>query len=110
MKKIKRLVIVILVVLLSFALIQNGRMYGLKAWANSLGKEWVKIVDDEVYLHIKGDWVNSKDIKVFGKSVFKPNYLDYNGARIYLGDSSFVDVIKFLGLIGVIDNSKTQGS
>lgn len=109
MKKMKRLVIVILIVLLSFALIQNGRMYGLKAWANSLGKDWVKIVDDDVYLHIKDEWVNSKDIKVFGKGVFKPKYLDYNGAKIYLGDSSFVDVIKFLGLIGVIDNSKIKG-
>lgn len=70
-------------------------------------ESYVRAVDDEVQLKINDSWYNIKKIKVL--EVFTDDIvLDYNGTKIYLGESGVVNTIKTLEKLGFLGDDKEK--
>lgn len=66
--------------------------------------DYVKVVDDEPYVKINGKWVSIHDVKIGGWNLFEPNYLEYDGVKVPIGDSVVPNLIRVLRDLGFVSS------
>lgn len=107
MRKLRRLLR--LLIILS-AIILLGRGLGSYRGGSAFRKmremsaDYVKVVDDEPYVKINGKWVSIHDVKIGGWNLFEPNYLEYDGVKVPIGDSVVPNLIRVLKDLGFVSS------
>lgn len=66
--------------------------------------DYVKVVNDEPYVKINGKWVSIHDVKIGGWNLFEPNYLEYDGVKVPIGDSVVPNLIRVLRDLGFVSS------
>lgn len=106
MKKVLTVVVIAVIALFLYkgynTEIGQRRVGEMQKGIKSFSEDLVRVSGEDVYLHIKDEWVNAEDVKIFSWKAMEPIYLDYDGQRVYIGDSGLVNVVKFLYKIGVV--------
>lgn len=69
-----------------------------------MSADYVKVVDDEPYVKINGKWVSIHDVKIGGWNLFEPNYLEYDGVKVPIGDSVVPNLIRVLKDLGFVSS------
>lgn len=69
-----------------------------------MSADYVKVVDNEPYVKINGKWVSIHEVKIGGWNLFEPNYLEYDGIKVPIGDSVVPNLIRVLRDLGFVSS------
>lgn len=107
MRKLRRLLrfLIILTVIILFSRgLGSYREGSAFRKMREVSADYVKVVDDEPYVKINGKWVSIHDVKIGGWNLFEPNYLEYDGVKVPIGDSVVPNLIRVLRDLGFVSS------
>lgn len=105
MRKLFRVLIIFAVIGLLFGRgVESYRESSAFRKMREMSADYVKVVDDEPYVKINGKWVSIHDVKIGGWNLFEPNYLEYDGVKVPIGDSVVPNLIRVLKDLGFVSS------
>ena len=107
MRKLRRLLrflIILAVIILLGRRVGSYREGSAFRKMREMSADYVKVVDDEPYVKINGKWVSIHDVKIGGWNLFEPNYLEYDGVKVPIGDSVVPNLIRVLKDLGFVSS------
>lgn len=104
LRRFIRLLIILTVVILFSRGLGSYREGSAFRKMREVSADYVKVVDDEPYVKINEKWVSIHDVKIGGWNLFEPNYLEYDGVKVPIGDSVVPNLIRVLRDLGFVSH------
>lgn len=104
LRRLLRLLIILTVIILFSRGLGSYREGSAFRKMREVSADYVKVVDDEPYVKINGKWVSIHDVKIGGWNLFEPNYLEYDGVKVPIGESVVPNLIRVLKDLGFVSS------
>lgn len=104
LRRLLRLLIILTVIILFSRGLGSYREGSAFRKMREMSADYVKVVDDEPYVKINGKWASIHDVKIGGWNLFEPNYLEYDGVKVPIGDSVVPNLIRVLRDLGFVSS------
>ena len=104
LRRLLRLLIILTVIILLGRGVDSYREGSAFRKMREMSADYVKVVDNEPYVKINGKWVSIHDVKIGGWNLFEPNYLEYDGVKVPIGDSVVPNLIRVLKDLGFVSS------
>ena len=104
LRRLLRLLIILTVIILLGRGVDSYREGSAFRKMIEMSADYVKVVDNEPYVKINGKWVSIHDVKIGGWNLFEPNYLEYDGVKVPIGDSVVPNLIRVLRDLGFVSS------